>query len=680
MLGHRAGDYITFAPVMRIKTWTGGSVLILLGALLVSSGCSDDKAADIAGDAGAGAGGEAGSSAESGAGGSDGGAAGAAGSNADPGALIHVTATLQVGVLLDELPESIRERVAKALLAKPDSFYEARARRQLTLSTYRLNFRAAFYDEDSGKSQLPLPPPEVQAIRFLKNNGKTAYRASIEGHDYVLSDYQLDATVVTDLDSPGISEPALSEIGGTWQEDFVFPIDPELLVQRTGFACMDEAEFPPNSVDTEDVEFFYDQTCDIEPELSTEGCHLTKLADMSCLDALAKNVGKVETSLVFERIAWDSEAADAARVGKVETTTGADLAVVGDELNVNRLTYRYVAPAACSLAEQCVGGTGWRRLLQFNASEKNVGSEAVNIGDVNYYLDDEQNDNPNANHHVYEYSACHGHYHFNHFATFTYGGDPKLGSKRAFCLESVARYSNHESSPTWSPYGSCAFQGISPGWGDQYNAGIECQWVDVTTIDTSAGPVTKPLGLESNPDQFLCEGTPVLDDDGDQVWEPTEFETDKGETVDRPKCDFVEKASANNYEELPVTLPIPGEGMVTEPCTRGQLGPKRNCGYTYEKKLRSCTPGATVHLTCTTKSGVAPQALRICEGSNVLGAAVACTDEDALVTALPTTDDVAVSFECPQMRDEQEPGGKYGLYYGAIWPEDETAPVTCDVN
>ncbi|HET7538870.1 MAG TPA: lysyl oxidase family protein [Polyangiaceae bacterium] len=666
---------------MGIKTWTGGGCLLILTALLVSSACSDEPAPSSPGGAGAAgvpdSSGESGSGGESGSDAGAGGAAGAVAGDADPGALVHVTATSQVGVLLDEVPAAIRERVASALLAKPSSFYEARARRQLTLSTYRLNFRAAFYEEDSGKNQLPLPPPEVQAIHFQKHQGKLAYRATVEGHDYVLADYDLDATVVTDLESPGISEPALAEVGGTWQEDFVFPVDPELLVQRTGFACMDEAEFPPNSVDTEDVEFFYDQECDVEPELSTEGCHLTKLADMSCLDALSTSVGSVAVAMIFERVPWDAEAADAARVGKVETAAGADLAVVGEELEVNRLTYRYIDDKACSLAEKCVGGTGWRRLLQFNASEKNVGSQAVDIGDVNYYLDDTKNDNPNANHHVYEYSECHHHYHFNHFATFSYGGDPSLGSKRAFCLESVARYSNHEQSPTWSPYGSCAYQGISPGWGDQYNAGIECQWVDVTTIDTSAGPVTKPLGLESNPDQFLCEGTPVLDANGDQVWERTQFKTESGDTVDRPKCDFVKNAAANNHAELAVTLPVPGEGMITEPCTRGQLGPKRNCGYTYAAQLSSCTPGATVQLTCKSPNGAAPQALRICEGSSVLGAAVACAESDALAAALPTSEGVKVSFKCPEARDEHEPGGKYGLYYGAIWPEDETVPVTC---
>jgi len=660
---------------MRIKTLTGAGCSVVLAALLVSTACSDDQANGTPGAAGAvGASGAAGDAGATNVG-AAGGESGAAGS-ADPGALIHVTATSKVGVLLDEVPTSIRARVAAALLAKPDSFYEARARQQLTLSTYRLNFRAAFYEPDSGKNQLPLPPPEVQAIHFVKNKGKTAYRATVEGHDYVLADYQLDTTLVTDLESPAISEPALSEIGGTWPEGFVFPVDPELLVQRTGFACMDEAEFPPNSVDSEDVEFFYDQECDVEPELSTEGCHLTKLADMSCVDALTANVGKVETQLLFERIPWDEARADAARVGEVETVGAADLAVVGDELKVNRLTYRYVSPDSCSLAEQCVGGTGWRRLLQFNASEKNVGSEALNIGDVNYFLDYTLNDNPNANHHVYEYSDCHHHYHFNHFATFTYGSDPNLGSKRAFCLESVARYANHEASPSWSPY-DCSFQGITQGWGDQYNAGIECQWVDVTSIDTSQGPVTKPLGLRSNPDHFLCEGTPVLDQDGDPVWEPTEFESEGGETVDRPKCEFAKNADRNNFEQLPVTLPLPGEGMITEPCMRGQLGPKRNCGYSYDAKLESCTPGATVKLTCKTQAGVAPQALRLCEGSSVLGAALACAEADALAAALPTSAGVEVSFKCPEMRDEHEPGGKYGLYYGAIWPEDESAPVTC---
>jgi hypothetical protein len=668
---------------MRFLEWTFKACLLSVVAASAIVGCSSDddepsSSGGAAGEAGATAGGSGGAS---GAGAEAGDSGAAGGGSEDPGALIEVTATGRVGVMLDEIPTEMRDRVVASLLKKPTSYWIARAKQQLILATYRLNFRAFFYDEEEEKMQLPLPPSEVLDITLVPPEGESeaAYRTEVEGHDYVLVDYRLSATVVTDVESPAISEKKLASIGGTWSEPFVFPVDPELLMQRTGYACMDEAEFPTNSVDSESPEFFYDHECEVEDELSTDGCHGTELPDESCLDALSNHVGSVEMPLRFARIHWDLAKANAARVGGVELENAADLAVVEEELAVNRVTYRYIEPDSCALAEACVGGTGWRRLLQFNASEQNVGSEPVNVGDVNYYLDGEL-ETPNANHHVYVFSECHQHYHFDHFATFTYGDDPDLGSKRAFCLESVARYGNHERSPTWSPYNTCAFQGISAGWGDQYNAGIECQWVDVTSIDTSDGPVTKALGLESNPDGFLCEGTPVLDSDGNPVWEPTEFETEAGETVDRAKCDFAEDWDANNYGKRDVTLPLPGEGMVTGPCTRGQIGPKRNCGFTYEGALRNCEPGESVKLSCSIDADAAPQTVRVCEGSRVLGAGVACVDKDALDSAnLAADEPVELRFECPDRRDATEIGGRFALYTGAVWPDDEEATVACVV-
>lgn len=594
-----------------------------------------------------------------------------------PGALVAVSVSSRVGVLLDELPDSIRDRAADALLAKDDAFWVARAKRQLALASYRLNFRASFYDEADKKQQLPLPPEEAWKIDIVRK----ARRTKIDDHDYVLVDYTLGSTLVTDADSPKTSEPALAKVGGTWDEPFVFPVDPELLLQRTGYACMDEAEFPPNSVDSEDVEFFYDQECDIEPELSTDGCHLTQMGMQSCSDALDLYVGKISTAVHFERIAWSDKTAASARVDSVSNHSGADLDVLGEELEVNRLTYRYIPADSCSIAEKCVGGPGFRRLLQFNASEKNTGIKPLDIGDVDYFLDDPKHPTANANHHLYEYSPCHEHYHFSHYAKFTYGGDDALGSKRAFCLESVQRYGNHEHSPLWSPYGDCSYQGISEGWGDQYNAGIECQWIDVTSIDTSKGPVTKPLGVRSNPDGFLCEGTPVVDDNGDLEWEPTKFKNDKGQVVDRPKCDFMSNWDDNNYEERDVTLPVPGEGMITEKCTRGQIGLHRNCGFTYEHKVRACTPGKKVTLTCSIAGDNAPQAIRVCEASAQLGAGLACTDADALastdVIAGPTA---SLSFECPAKRDADEPGGSYALYIAPSFTDDATAEFKCSAE
>jgi hypothetical protein len=590
-----------------------------------------------------------------------------------PGALIAVTLDSQVGVLLDEMPASIRERVASELLGKDEAFWVARAKRQLSLTSYRLNFRTYFYEESEAKQQLSLPPEPALIVTL----GGAARRETVEGHDYVLVDYALDATIITDVESPGVSEPELGEVGGFWLEPFTFPVDPELLLQRTGYACMSEADFPPNSVDSENVEFYYDQTCEVEPELTPYGCHYTVLPTESCQDALSLHVGKVDTEVSYERIAWDEAIAAPARVGAVSNPTGVDLEVVGEELGVNHLVYRYIDENSCALAEQCVTGTGWRRLLMFNASEKNTGVAPLSMGDVDYYLEDPENPTANEDHNIYEYSECHGHYHFSHYATFSYGADPNLGSKRAFCLESVARYSNHELSPTWSPYNTCAYQGISQGWGDQYNAGIECQWVDVTTVDTSAGPVTAPLGYDANPDGFLCEGVPELDADGNFLWEPTEFTSADGETVDRPMCSFMDGWDGNNYAELDVTLPLPGEAMLTEPCTRGQIGNLRNCGHTLEPGIRTCA-AASVSLSCSVPAGAAPQAVRVCEASAVLGAGVACDTFTAL--ALADVEDgsaVTLTLECPPPRDAREPGGLYAIYTAPSFTDDPSAPVTC---
>src|SRR3989338_6826903 len=60
------------------------------------------------------------------------------------GALVGVRMDGKVGVLLDEIPEKMRDRVALALIAKPQNFWNEPAKRQLRLTIYRLVFRDAF--------------------------------------------------------------------------------------------------------------------------------------------------------------------------------------------------------------------------------------------------------------------------------------------------------------------------------------------------------------------------------------------------------------------------------------------------------------------------------------------------------------------------------------------------------
>ncbi|HTL34485.1 MAG TPA: lysyl oxidase family protein, partial [Kofleriaceae bacterium] len=257
---------------------------------------------------------------------------------------------------------------------------------------------------------------------------------------------------------------------------------------------------------------------------------------------------------------------------------------------------------------------------------------------------------------------------FSHYANFAFGSLP--GEKRAFCLESTNRFFNSETTPWAHPFG-CDNQGIETGWGDDYIAGIECQWIDVT----SAGAGTQNLTSLSNPDRFICEGTPVLDSSGNLMWEPTSFVTETGLPVDRPLCTFPTGALDNNFASQAVPLTASG-GYILNACTRGQTGPVRDCGW-HETPVRTCTPGSTVNLTCKQKKSTDPlQVVRACEASAVLGG-TSCPYVEALSNKV-VEGNTTVSFTCPAARDASEPGGRYSLYFASAVDGDPAATVTCN--
>jgi hypothetical protein len=595
----------------------------------------------------------------------------------DPGALIDATMDSQVGVVLDEVPASIRDRVAQALIARPADFWTARAITQAKLTTYRLVFRQLYYpltpDGDPTKDSLPLPLPAGWKITL----SGTPQRTMVDGHDVVAVNYSLATTLLTTAASPAKSEPMLAATGSTWDEPFIFPVDPELVLQRTGYACMDEAEFPPNSVDSEEVDSFYDQACGVEGMQSHTGCHYSALPQSSCVDALTAKIGKVSTNLHFVRKAWDAATADQVRLGTVTTDAGANLKVFDEEFVVNRVIYRYIEPTSCTLVEKCVGAPGWRRLLQFSTADINTGNATLAIGDVDYFGVDDAG-TPLSQHGVFEWSPCHGHFHFMHYGSFSYGMGAETTSKRGFCLQSTLRTSNNELSPLSNVYYDCGYQGIEVGWADEYRAGLECQWIDVTSEDTSKAPVTKSLSFHSNPDGFLCEGEPVLDSSGNQTWTPTTFTTAAGQPVDKPACTFAPDWDQDNLDSYMLTLPTDGNGYVTAPCARGQLGPLRNCGLAKQDDTLTCTPGATVTLSCSAAATAAPQAVRICDRSAVLKTGIPCIYDQALTTGTVDTGAAStITFTCPAARDATEPGGGYALYTGPIFTDDMAQTVTC---
>jgi hypothetical protein len=569
-----------------------------------------------------------------------------------PGALIQTSIDGQVGVLLDEFPGSVREQMVSLILDQSEEVWRARAERQVRLTKRRLNFRNFHYE---GKGQLPLPPRQLWSIN-LDPAGPT--RQTIQGHDLITMDYSFSSLLLTGADAPGEAEPALDQVGGVWLEPMLFPIDPDHLLQRTGNACLNEAGFPPNSFDSENVWDFYDFSCEAGSG-GALGCHRTRLPELSCRQALAAHVGGIETPVRFERLPWDEALAATVRLGPLPVAQQPDLAVVGQDLATNRIVYRYIEPDNCALEEGAVGGSGWRRLLQFSATIQNVGERALHVGSV-------VTDDPATN--LFDYSLCHDHFHYTHYGEFTLDTpDPFIAGKQAFCVQSTDRYSNNEFSPLTHTY-SCRFQGIQTGWVDEYGAGLDTQWLDITDLETPPEGIAVQLGFASNVDKFLCEGALALDASGAVVWEPSGLETEHGIGINRPKCDFIADWDLNNSAALDLFIP-PSGSFITAPCSKDDLSPLRNCGFTERAgEDATCAPGAVVGRNVPLEDVSAPQILRVCERSALLQSGVACAYEDAMVNVILDNRDNQVSFTCPRIRDAENFSGGYALYAAPLYP------------
>jgi hypothetical protein len=485
-------------------------------------------------------------------------------------------------------------------------------------------------------------------------------------------------------------------VGGTWNEPYVLPIDPELLFQRTGYACMDEDSFPFNSVDSEEVDSFYDQTAVVEKVLSNVGhYHFTRQPTESCLEALQNHVGRVTTSLRFERLPWNATLASQVRFGKV-TGDEPDLEIYVPDFLPSRTTYRYIhaqGSGGCEVEEGSVGGTGWRRLLQFSTSDENVGNRALTIGGVDYTLSGKAGELDL--HNLFELSPCHQHYHFKYYGDLGWAGNGTIvNAKQGFCLQSTNRVANREGSPLHNPFASCQFQGVEAGWVDQYKAGLPNQWLDTTDLKKGVGT----RSFRSNPDGLLCEGT-FVDANGNPlgpndpvVWAPTGLIADNGEPVEAPLCQKIPTWADNNFDTVQETIEAHGLGLITSACTRGQIGPLRNCGFGTNPKTVDCVPGQLTTATFSIKAGAPPQVVRLTEYSHALGSPIPARYEDSwvplqpgvsdqpamLANAVVTSAPTPVTFTCPSPRTggATEPGGTYAIYTAPVLPDDPAAVVT----
>lgn len=78
------------------------------------------------------------------------------------------------------------------------------------------------------------------------------------------------------------------------------------------------------------------------------------------------------------------------------------------------------------------------------------------------------------------FATCHGHYHIRDFSIYELldaSGVVVSNQKGGFCFEDSLKYDGDKSNGY-----TCAFQGITSGWGDWYYKQLTGQWIDITGI------------------------------------------------------------------------------------------------------------------------------------------------------------------------------------------------------
>jgi hypothetical protein len=610
--------------------------------------------------------------------------------NFGEGALLGVTITGQIGVLLDEFPSDVRSRGASAALGRSDTYWREAVIRQLWLTSYRLIFRPYYYSfngqGEPNAMQLPIPMDQL-SITFTS----AATRAPLQGHDVVSRSYVVSTYIVTDKVSVVRADSSFGGTGsGHVDENFVLPIDPYLIYQRTHFDCMDEGGFPVGSLDAENPEYYFDDSCTPEAPYNPAngpciGCHCMGASTKSCVDSLKDNIGQASIKISYRKLPWDEALARSIEAQVPYDLTylgGADIMPSVPDLYHNYIAYQYFTPESCTNKE-CGGTPGWRRLLYFDASNINVGGKELEIGYISYEQQDSSSFDPLAYHNLYYWDTCHQHPHFSAYADYQFGTTP--GRKQGFCIQTTGRTINARWVPIVTDNWTCSVQGVETGWNDSYNAGIPCQWIDITNVDTKSKSVTSSLTLTSNPKNWLCEGTINRDANGDPQWVPTGEKTATGQSIDKHNCTSSPNYAANNIASIRVTVPKDGNGVLTAPCSfpNHNLGPKRDCEFNIRTQLDSCTPGQQVNLQCTVGNNAASQVLRFCESSRVLQSGLACRyNEEHILGNFVIRPGVsnAVSFTCPAARDSVEIGGRYSTYSGPVLNGvDNSATITCNV-
>ncbi|MFN4123195.1 MAG: lysyl oxidase family protein [Flavobacteriales bacterium] len=157
--------------------------------------------------------------------------------------------------------------------------------------------------------------------------------------------------------------------------------------------------------------------------------------------------------------------------GDPNCPNGPDLIIVQQTI-ANSLQVATINASNCHVVEGCLTGYGQRTIIRFTTHIKNIGNQDYYIGA------------PSANNPQFSWGNCHGHWHHEGYAEYLLYDQNNnaipIGFKNGFCVIDL------ECSDGGSAQYGCSNMGISAGCGDIYSSGLDCQWIDVTDVDTGS--------------------------------------------------------------------------------------------------------------------------------------------------------------------------------------------------
>eukprot|EP00457_Paulinella_chromatophora_P001396 gb/GEZN01001398.1/.p1 GENE.gb/GEZN01001398.1/~~gb/GEZN01001398.1/.p1 ORF type:complete len:885 (-),score=75.81 gb/GEZN01001398.1/:423-3011(-) len=140
---------------------------------------------------------------------------------------------------------------------------------------------------------------------------------------------------------------------------------------------------------------------------------------------------------------------------------------------------RVFTPDSCAVQECLAVPAGAekefaKKLMRFDTNVRNIGASW-------------KPPTPESRPDLFEWSRCHGHYHFENFAgfeLFDFDGtvlSPLSSGKLAYCMEDSVQSLFNPDVPCFG-VSTCADQGLQFGWTDTYPADLDCQWIDLTNL------------------------------------------------------------------------------------------------------------------------------------------------------------------------------------------------------